>query len=133
MKKTSQNLSDYHIPIAGSGINAENGWYKDNRDTAVRFLKATIESYALMRKKPDLVYSALAKWYGITDPQQQQDMYSQVARFPEKPYPAVDGIKLVMQLFPHRELQRHTAADFYDSSVVSELDRSGFIDKANAT
>jgi NitT/TauT family transport system substrate-binding protein len=131
--KDLADLADYHIPIAGSGINAETGWYKDNRETAVRFLKATIESYALMRKKPDLVYGALDKWYGITDPQQQQDMYSQVARFPEKPYPGVDGIKLVMQLFPHQGPQRHTAADFYDSSVVSELDRSGFIDKANAT
>ncbi|GAA3068299.1 hypothetical protein GCM10010464_35690 [Pseudonocardia yunnanensis] len=130
--KDLADLSDYHIPIAGSGINAETGWFKGNRDTAVRFLKATIESYALMRKNPDVVYGALAKWYGVTDPQQQQDMYRQVARFPEKPYPGVDGIKLVMQLFPGRELQRHTAQDFYDSSVVSELDRSGFIDKANA-
>jgi NitT/TauT family transport system substrate-binding protein len=131
--KDLANLAAYHIPIAGSGINAETGWYKGNRDTAVRFLEATIESYALMRKKPEVVYAALAKWYGITDPQQQKDMYSQVARFPEKPYPGVDGIKLVMQLFPHPWLQSHTAKDFYDSSVVGELDRSGFIDKANAT
>ncbi|GAA1189776.1 ABC transporter substrate-binding protein [Pseudonocardia alaniniphila] len=131
--KDLADLSDYHIPIAGSGINAEVGWYEAHRDTAVRFLKATIESYALMRKKPELVYAALAKWYGVTDPRQQQDMYSQVARFPEKPYPAVDGIKLVMQLFPNPELQRHAAEDFYDSSVVGELDRSGFIDRANAT
>jgi NitT/TauT family transport system substrate-binding protein len=130
--KDLADLTDYNIPIAGSGINAEIGWYTGNRDTALRFLEATIESYALMRKKPDVVYGALAKWYGITDPQQQQDMYSQVARFPEKPYPGVDGIKLVMQLFPHPEAQRRTAEDFYDSSVVRKLDRSGFIDKANA-
>ena len=49
---------------------------------------------------------------------------------PEKPYPTVEGIKMVMALFPHRELQRHKPEDFYDSSLVAELDKSGFNDAA---
>lgn len=124
------DLSQYDIPIAGSGINAERTWLKDNRDTAQRFLKATIEAYALMKRDRQVVRNAMAKWYNVTDQAQQDDMYQQVAASPEKPYPTVEGIKMVMTLFTHRELQRHKPEDFYDSSLIAELDKSGFIDAA---
>jgi NitT/TauT family transport system substrate-binding protein len=126
------DLTDYDIPIAGSGINAETKWFSGNRDAALRFLKATIESYALMKSKPDVVRAALSKWYKVTDVKQQDDMYQQVAASPEKPYPSVDGIKTVMQLFNYRELQRHQPTDFYDESLVAELDKTGFIDTVYA-
>jgi NitT/TauT family transport system substrate-binding protein len=126
------DLTKYSIPIAGSGINAESRWFKTNRDTSLRFLKATIEAYALMKTNPQVVRDALAKWYNVTDRAQQDDMYKQITASPEKPYPAVDGIKMVMQLFTHRELQRHKAEDFYDASLMAELDKSGFIDAVYA-
>ena len=122
------NLTDYNIPLAGSGINVERKWLAANRDTAMRFVKATIEAYALMKSDENVVRTALAKWYGIHDAKQQDDMYAQVVASPEKPYPAVDGIKLVKSLFNHRELRRYEAEHFYDASFVTELDKSGFID-----
>jgi NitT/TauT family transport system substrate-binding protein len=122
------NLTDYNIPLAGSGINVERKWLAANRDTAMRFVKATVEAYALMRSDENVVRTALAKWYGIRDTKQQDDMYAQVVASPEKPYPAVDGIKLVKSLFNHRELRRYEAEHFYDASFVTELDKSGFID-----
>ena len=126
------DLSQYDIPIAGSGINAERQWLKGNRDIALRFVAATIEAYAVMKRDKQVVRAALAKWYNVTDPAQQEDMYQQVAQSPAKPYPSVEGIKMVMALFTHRELQRHKAEDFYDSSLVAELDKSGFIDRIYA-
>lgn len=122
------NLTDYNIPLAGSGINVERKWLAANRDIAMRFVKATIEAYALMKSDENVVRTALAKWYGIQDTKQQDDMYAQVVASPEKPYPAVDGIKLVKSLFNHRELRRYEAEHFYDASFVTELDKSGFID-----
>jgi NitT/TauT family transport system substrate-binding protein len=126
--KNLLDLSDYNIPLAGSGINVERKWLAANRDATTRFVKATIEAYALMKSDETVVRAVLAKWYGIADPKQQNDMYAQVVASPEKPYPAVDGIKLVKQLFDYRELKSHDAEHFYDSSFITELDRSGFID-----
>lgn len=122
------NLTDYNIPLAGSGINVERKWLAANRDSVMRFVKATVEAYALMKSDENVVRAALAKWYGIHDTKQQDDMYAQVVASPEKPYPAVDGIKLVKSLFNHRELRRYEAEHFYDASFVTELDKSGFID-----
>ena len=45
-----------------------------------------------------------------------------------KPYPAVEGIERVMQVYDCHEMRRHKAEDFYDASFVTELDRSGAID-----
>lgn len=126
------NLTDYKIPLAGSGINVERKWLADHHDEAMRFVKSTIEAYALMKSDEKVVRAVLAKWYGINDAKQQDDMYAQVVATPEKPYPAVDGIKLVKQLFSYRELKRHDADYFYDDSFVAELDKSGFIDKVYA-
>lgn len=124
------DLSDYKIPLAGSGVNVERKWLEANRDQASRFLKAMIEAYAAMQADKAVVRAALSKWYNINDAKQQDDMYAQVVTTPRKPYPAVDGIKLVMELFTHRELKRHDASYFYDASFIEELDESGFIDKA---
>lgn len=126
------NLTDYNIPLAGSGINVERKWLADHHDEAMRFVKSTVEAYALMKSDEKVVRAVLAKWYGITDTKQQDDMYAQVVATPEKPYPAVDGIKLVKQLFSYRELKRRDADYFYDNSFVAELDKSGFIDKVYA-
>lgn len=122
------DLSEYNIPLAGSGINVERKWLQSNRDEAMRFLKATLEAYALMTSDPNVVRAVLSKWYGINDAKQQDDMYAQIFASPRKPYPAAEGVKLVKKLFNHRELKRRDADYFYDSSFVAELDKSGFID-----
>ena len=124
------DLGQFDIPIAGSGVNVERKWLAGNRDTVERFLKSMIEAYALMSRDKGVVRDALVKWYNITDPKQQDGMYAKVLDAPHKPYPAVDGINLVMKLFTHRELQRYQPEHFYDASFIAALDKSGFIDAA---
>jgi ABC-type nitrate/sulfonate/bicarbonate transport system substrate-binding protein len=126
------DLSEFNIPLAGSGVNVERKWFEKNKPQAQQFLQAMIEAYALMKNDKSVVQAALSKWYNITDAKQQNEMYAQVVTTPEKPYPAVDGIELVMQLFTHRELKRQKAAFFYDSSMIEQLDKSGFIDRVYA-
>jgi NitT/TauT family transport system substrate-binding protein len=122
------DLSTYHIPLAGSGINASRGWLRDHRDVAARFVKATVDALALVKTNKAAAFASLAKWYNITDPQQQEQIYRNIADLPRKPYPAVDGIKEVMKIYRYREMQIHKPEDFYDDSFVRELDRSGYID-----
>lgn len=122
------DLSTYHIPLAGSGVNASRSWLRDHRDVAARFIKATVDAIALVKTNKAVAFASLAKWYGITDPTQQEKMYAQVADLPRKPYPSVDGIKEVMSIYRYREMQIHRPEDFYDASFVRDLDQSGYID-----
>jgi hypothetical protein len=70
----------------------------------------------------------MAKWFNITNPEQQKIMYDGTADMDRKPYPSVEGIKMMMQLYDSREMRKHKAEEFYDDSLVRELDRRGFID-----
>jgi len=44
------------------------------------------------------------------------------------PDAAVAGIRRVMQVYDSNEMRKYKAEDFYDDSIMSELDKSGFID-----
>jgi NitT/TauT family transport system substrate-binding protein len=122
------DLRPYHIAIAGSGIVASREWLQNNREAALRFLKATVEAVALMKRDPAVSASAMAKWFGITDPAKQREVWLQSADLPQKPYPSVAGIRKVMEFFNGPEMAKHKAEDFYDETLVRELDRSGFIE-----
>jgi NitT/TauT family transport system substrate-binding protein len=122
------DLSEYDIAIAGSGINVDKEWLKNNRDTARRFVKSTIDAYAFMKNNKQATLQAIEKWYNVKDRSQQEKMYKSVEGTPVRPYPSVDGIRQVLSLFTYREIRQRKPEDFYDASFIAELDKSGYIE-----
>src|SRR5262245_6982030 len=118
----------YKFPMPGSGVNALKDWLPKNRETAARFVKSTVDAIALIRNDKEAAFAAMAKWYGIRDARAQDHIYAQAVQLPAKPYPAVEGIKTMMEIYDYREMRVHQPQDFYDASFVSELDKSGYID-----
>ena len=126
--KDLADITPLNIPVAGSGLNAEREWLKNNREAAKRFVKASIDAYAFMKNNKEATLKAMEKWYNVTDRAQQENMYKTVEATPMKPYPSVSGIKQVMALYTYRELKKSKPEDFYDASFITELDKSGYID-----
>jgi ABC-type nitrate/sulfonate/bicarbonate transport system substrate-binding protein len=126
--KDIADLEPYNIPVAGSGIMAERGWLRSNHDAAARFVKASVEAFALMKKDKAVFDASLAKWFNIQDATTQARMYADAADIPKKPYPSVDGIKSSMEIYDSPDMRKHVLTDFYDASFIADLDRSGFID-----
>jgi len=122
------DLTTYKIPMAGSGVMVDKAFLSANRDTVLRFLKADIEATALMQKDRRVFDAALAKWFNITDASTQAGMFAYVNKFEKKPYPAIDGVKQVLAIYDSPEMRKHKAEEFYDSSLVAQLDKSGFLD-----
>ena len=122
------DLTAYKMPMAGSGIMVDKAYLAAHRDTVLRFLKADIEATALMQRDRQVFNAALAKWFNITDPNTQDGMFAHVNKFEKKPYPSVDGIKQVFALYDSPQMRRHTPQEFYDSSLMAELDKSGFLE-----
>ncbi len=123
------DLTQYKFPVAGSSILAEKKWLAANRDTAARFVKASVEAVALMKTNRGAFNSALAKWFNIKDAVTQQRMFAEADEIPQKPYPTVEGIKATMALYDSPEMRKHKAEDWYDASFITELDKSGAIDR----
>jgi NitT/TauT family transport system substrate-binding protein len=122
------DLATYKFPMPGSGINADVDWLPTHRDTAARFVKATIEAVALLKTDKETTFKAMAKWYGITNRERQESIYKEVAGLPSKPYPSVAGLQKMIEVYDWREMRRHKPEDFFDASFVTELDKNGYID-----
>ena len=122
------DLTPYKIPMAGSGVMVDKAYLAAHRDTVLRFLKADIEATALMQRDKKVFNAALAKWFNITDARTQDGMFAYVHKFEKKPYPSVDGIKQVLATYDSPAMRSHTAEEFYDASLVAELEKSGFLD-----
>jgi NitT/TauT family transport system substrate-binding protein len=122
------DLAEYDLPFAGSGVMAERDWLEANRDAAARFVRATLEALALLKSDRAAFDASIAKWLNISDSAAQDQLYAAAMGFPEKPYPSVDGIRIIMEIYDSPEMRAYSAEDFYDASFIEELDRSGSID-----
>jgi NitT/TauT family transport system substrate-binding protein len=118
----------YKFAMPGSGVNALKDWLPKNREAATRFVKSTVDALALIRNDKQAAFAAMAKWYGIKDARAQEQIYAQAVELPAKPYPSVEGIKMMMEIYNYREMRAHKAEDFYDASFIAALDNSGYID-----
>jgi ABC-type nitrate/sulfonate/bicarbonate transport system substrate-binding protein len=101
---------------------------KDNPEATRRFMKSLVEAIALMKQNKAVAFRSMAKWFNITDPEQQKLLYDGNREMPSKPYPFVEGIKRAMELYDGNEMRKYKAEDFYDITFVKELDENGFID-----
>ncbi|HEY1269811.1 MAG TPA: ABC transporter substrate-binding protein [Candidatus Binatia bacterium] len=122
------DLAKYNLPNAGSGVNVSRAYLKSNQEAVRRFVKSTVEAVALVKRDKQAAFHAMAKWYNVTDPKQQEYFYREINNLPRKPYPSVEGIKKVMEVYSSHEMRKYKPEDFYDASFMRELDQSKFID-----
>lgn len=126
------DTAEWNAPIGGSGVLTTKTWLREpaNRDKAIRFLKATIEAISILKKDEGPALQSMTKWYGMSDREQMRMVWlAGRDTMSAKPYPAVEGIKKTMELYNSNEMRRHKPEDFYDASLIRELDQSGFIDQ----
>jgi len=126
--------STWGEPMAGNSVRAEPEWLEvpQNREAARRFLQATIEGIALFHQDRELVFDVLAEWHGITDRAYAETVYDEGRSIPRKPYPCYEGIVKAMERYDSNEMRKYRPKDFYDDSLLRELDESGFIDSLYA-
>jgi NitT/TauT family transport system substrate-binding protein len=122
------DLSQYHFLMPGSGVNALSEWLPKNRDPAARFIKATVEAIALMKTDKKAAFASMTKWYGISDPDKLEAVYAEATRLPSKPYPSIEGLKVMQSVYTWREMAIRKPEDFTDPTFVADLDKSGYID-----
>ncbi len=117
--------------LAGNSVMVEPGWLDDatNREAARRFLMAMVEAIAMFHDDPELVVDVMARWHGVTR-DVAETRYRRADYVPRKPYPCREGIRATMALYDSPAMRAYALEDFYDDSLMRELDESGFIDAA---
>jgi len=125
------NTRDWSEPMAGNSVMVEREWLSapGHRDAALRFLKASAEGFALFHRNPELTRQVMTKWNRRMGDDLAETVYDRGDSFPRKPYPCYEGVKKTMEICDSNEMRRYTPKDFYDDSLMRELDESGFLDR----
>jgi NitT/TauT family transport system substrate-binding protein len=126
--KVLVDLGEYELPVAGSSFLVDRAWLEDNRDTARRFIKSSVEAIALLKNDKEAAFRTLRKWFRLTDPELLEYFYLEAEKLPSKPYPPYEGLRKVMEIYDSHEMRKYTLEHFYDDSFMRELDESGYID-----
>jgi len=127
------DTSQWKQAIAGSSVRVEYNWIKDpkNRDVAMRFLKGTMEGVAIYMNDREEALRVLAKYHGIKDRQVATSIYEEGLKMSPRMEPCVQGFKDMFTVDGYGpELQKYKPTDFYDESLMQELEKSGFVDAA---
>jgi hypothetical protein len=98
-------------------------------------IKGIIEGIAFIaheRNAPD-VKRVLVKYLKFDDPAKIDDAYKSVRGYAvniRKPYPSNEGVSALINFLArfNPKVAKLTVQDVVDSSLVAELDKSGFID-----
>jgi NitT/TauT family transport system substrate-binding protein len=111
-----------------NGVSVSRAWAEANRPTVIAFLKAVVEAISLMKQDKTYAFRSMEKWYGFDDPEQLQIIYDGAVDMPKLPFPAVAGVKRVMELYDTGPMNRFKPEDFYDESYMKEIEQSGFVE-----
>lgn len=127
------DLADMDIFYLHTMLSTTQSYIRTNRDQATRFVKAFVEGIAYFKKNKKESLGILKKKLRMEVSQEKflERTYDILAAkyYDQVPYPSLQGVKTVLE-FQAKESPKAKEADpqsFIDSSIVKELETSGFI------
>ena len=106
---------------------------KSKPELARDFMRAYVEGihYAKTHRRESI--EIIAKYLRTDDKEILDDTYDSIIQtlVPEKPYPTLKGIQIILREFGAKDPAARSARpeQFVDTTILKELDSSGFIDK----
>jgi len=133
--RTLADLADMDIYYLHSMIDTTRAYLRTHRDVALRFMKGYVEGIAYFKKNKKESIDVLAKKLRTAPGQtkyieRSHTLYTS-GYFENAPYVALKGITTLLDFYGKDNPRARTAnpQQFFDNSLVKELDDSGFIKK----
>jgi ABC-type nitrate/sulfonate/bicarbonate transport system substrate-binding protein len=125
-------LEKFDVPTPGGGINTTSALLKQNRKLVVTFLRAYMEGIHYMQRNKEESLKVLQRYFQNSDRTAMGYLYDETTRRLEKELRAnPDSIRfhLDMAALDDPRAARLSEKDFWDSSLVEEIRRSGFVEQ----
>jgi ABC-type nitrate/sulfonate/bicarbonate transport system substrate-binding protein len=123
------NLVDPPIPYETGPLVARRSWMKDHRDVALNVTRAFVEAISVVYRDKSTAVSVLGKYTKSDDQGLLEDSYQkELSVLSKAPRPTVEAIKTGLQESTVAGAKSADPSTFIDSSLVDELQSSGFID-----
>lgn len=122
------NLTEMKISFGYGALAAKESWLKQNRAAALNFYRGYLEALAALREDAALAHRTIAKYARINDRDVLQESYrTSIPYMPMRPYVSKDMVARALKTSKREAARRTEPEQFYDNSLIKELDDSGFI------
>lgn len=130
---TLADLQMLGLEYQHTGLAVSQNVAKTQPELVRNVLKAFVEGIHFMKTHRKEALAIMAKYLKTDDTDALQEAYESIgqALIPEKPYPTLKGIQIMLREMGVKEASARTARpeQFVDTSFLKELDTSGFIDR----
>lgn len=116
------------IVFPNTPLSTTKSFIKANRDTALRFLRGFTQGLNRLRTDKEFSLKVLSKYTKVTDPEtlaQLHQTYGVRYSGDAIPYVRAQGIDEILKKIPGKEARDAKAEDFFDNSLLRELEQSG--------
>jgi NitT/TauT family transport system substrate-binding protein len=125
-------LTKIDVPTLAGGLNTSQPFLEKNRDTFIRFVKGYLEGIQYMTTNKNESLKTFAKYLQNSDPTVNAYLYDDITSRIEKDLrPTREAIRYMLDLIvlDLPQAQRVSDKDFWDLSLLDEIQKSGFIDQ----
>ena len=122
------DIASFKYPYPHNAIATRKSLIRQNPELIKGFLKAYLASIKIIHEHPEFAKKALADFLGTKDPEMIDDSYQSLADlFLKIPYMPEEAIRTVLSLSDNPKAASANPKDFYDNSLLKELEDSGFV------
>ena len=125
-------LTKIDVPTLAGGLNTSQPFLEKNRETFIRFVKGYLEGIQYMTTNKNESLKTFAKYLQNSDPAVNAYLYDDITSRIEKDLrPTREAIRYMLDLIvlDLPQAQRVSDKDFWDLSLLDEIQKSGFIDQ----
>ena len=122
------DIASFKYPYPHNAIATRKSFIRQNPEAIKGFLKAYLASVKIIHQQPEVAKKALRDFLGSKDPEMIDDSYESLKDlFLKVPYMPDEAIRTVLSLSDNPKAATAAPKDFYDNSLLKELEDSGFV------
>ena len=122
------DIASFKYPYPHNAIATRKSFIRQNPEAIKGFLRAYLASVKIIHQQPAVAKKALRDFLGSKDPEMIDDSYESLKDlFLKVPYMPDEAIRTVLSLSDNPKAATAEPKDFYDNSLLKELEDSGFV------
>ena len=123
------DVGQLKIIFPNTPLSTSESFIKSNRDITLRFLRGFTQGLHRLRTDREFSMKVLSKYTKVTDAEtlaQLHQTYGMRYSGDRIPYVRAEGVEEILKRTPGKEAREAKAGSFFDNSVLTELEQSGW-------
>lgn len=130
--KSLLDITALKVPFLFTAVLSSPKVIREKNEALTRFLRAYIESLAVIRKDKETTMRSMGKFLKTTDQAVLESVYDDYKGvFPVTPLMSVAEVKAVLDAAKSPKAKTTKPEEFFDNSIVQKIQASGFIEQVN--